>query len=168
MRTVIIMIFLLALFLGLYTTLGIGITMFIISGMYFIMATLFTIKKEYYHKYLSFVNPKYKNISDEKGEKFKKKNRITNIISDYILSVVMFFNGMINVKYNSNFKPSFSVSYYFKFGSLVLVIGIIIYFVNNFLLKKSKNHSDYVIWSILLGIVLAIIMISTITLIILT
>ncbi|WP_130807476.1 hypothetical protein [Senegalia massiliensis] len=154
MRTIISMAFLTILYLGLSYLLGVTKVMFILSATFFIMATLFSYNKQYYDKYFMFINPKQHKIIYEKHERFRKKHRLTSIISFYILSIIMFINGTIGIESNLPNEYLLTIRDFIIVAGIMLIIGIIVYFTDSYILKKSKYNKEYIIWSILLSLVI--------------
>lgn len=153
MRIVLFMIVLLLLYTLFYSTLGPSITFLIMSGVFLIMGILFSFKKEFYDKCIKFVSPKFYDNFNLKDEKFKERNRKTNIVCLYLLSVATFMNSRLC----SAISPEFTTKLNFKNILITSSFAFVIYFLSSYIFKKSKNNTQYVIFSVLLGIIAAII-----------
>ncbi|WP_461615190.1 hypothetical protein [Clostridium sp. Marseille-QA1073] len=153
MRIVLFMIVLLLLYTLFYSILGPSITFLIMSGVFLAMGILFSLKKEFYDKYIKFVSPKFYDNFNLKDEKFKERNRKTNIVCLYLLSVATFMNSRLC----SAISPEFTTKLNFKNILITSSFAFLIYFLSSYIFKKSKNNTQYVIFSVLLGIIAAII-----------
>ncbi|HAG44260.1 MAG TPA: hypothetical protein DCL31_14260 [Clostridium sp.] len=153
MRIVLFMIVLLLLYTLFYSVLGPSITFLIMSGVFLIMGILFSFKKEFYDKCIKFVSPKFYDNFNLKDEKFKERNRKTNIACLYLLSVATFMNSRLC----SAISPEFTAKFDFKNILITAIFAFIIYFLSSYIFKKSKSNAQYVIFSVLLGIIAAII-----------
>lgn len=91
------------------------------------------------------MNPKLSISFKEKDNKFKKNTRITDIVIFYLLSAVLLFLSKImpkqNVPYNKQSIPLIFVA---------IITSICLYFLSNYIFKKSKNNSTY--WFYFLGL----------------
>jgi hypothetical protein len=145
-----------------YSTIGSGITLVIFTIMFLGMAILFTIKQEYYDKYLSFMNPGLYKVYTEKGNDFFRKKRNINIISLYIISVMMGFNAFMQIKLMNDIdtKTLYTFKEFLPFALVVLVAMFIINYVSILITKKSKSVGQDLWWNIIIGIVFAIILIG--------
>ncbi|WP_427339838.1 hypothetical protein [Caloranaerobacter sp. DY30410] len=163
MREVIFMIFIVILYLILSYLLGLSTAMLILSAVLFIMAVLFSYNEQYYNKYIMFTTPKRSKITNEKDEVFKEKDRKANIVSFYILSILLFVNGIIRVNDKSS-RSLLTTKDFIIIAGIALSIGIVIYFVDNYFLKKSREHEEYMIKSVILGLLIVVILFITMTL----
>lgn len=153
MRIILFMIALLLLYTLFYNVLGPSITFLIMSGAFLIMGALFSFKKEFFDKYIKFASPKFYDNFNSKDEKFKERNRKTNIVCLYLLSVSAFMNS----RFCSAISPEFTTKFDFKNILITSIFAFIIYFLSSYIFKKSKSNAQYVIFSVLLGIIAAII-----------
>ncbi|WP_160687112.1 hypothetical protein [Clostridium sp. C2-6-12] len=142
-----------------YSTLGSGITLVIFTIMFLAMAILFTIKQEYHDKYLSFINPGLYRTYREKGDAFLRKKRNMNIISYYIISVMMGFNSFMEIKLMDR-KPIFDFGQFISFALVVFIAMIIINYVSILIAKKSENANKDLGLNIIIGIAFAILLIG--------
>ncbi|WP_454052028.1 hypothetical protein [Clostridium sp. Marseille-Q7071] len=153
MRIVLFMIVLLLLYTLFYNVLGPSITFLIMSVIFLIMGILFSFKKEFYDKYIKFVSPKFYDNFNLKDKKFKERNRKTNIACLYLLSIATLMNSRLC----SAISPEFTTNFDFRNILITAIFAFIIYFLSSYIFKKSKNNAQYVIFSVLLGIIAAII-----------
>ncbi|SHH20520.1 hypothetical protein SAMN02745135_00048 [Caloranaerobacter azorensis DSM 13643] len=158
MREIIFMIFIVILYLILSYLLGLSTTMFILSAILFIMAVLFSYDEQYYSKYIMFITPKRSKITSEKDEVFKKKDRKVSIVSFYIISILLFINGIIKINDKSSYKSLLSTKDFITITGIAFVIGLVSYLIDNYFLKKSKEHEEYLIKSVMLGLFIVVIL----------
>lgn len=152
------MIFIVILYLILSYLLGLSTTMFILSAILFIMAVLFSYDEQYYSKYIMFITPKRSKITSEKDEVFKKKDRKVSIVSFYIISILLFINGIIKINDKSSYKSLLSTKDFITITGIAFVIGLVSYLIDNYFLKKSKEHEEYLIKSVMLGLFIVVIL----------
>ncbi|KPU26972.1 hypothetical protein TR13x_07540 [Caloranaerobacter sp. TR13] len=164
MREIIFMLFIVILCLILSYLLGLSMVMLVLSAVLFIMAVLFSYNKQYYSKYIMLITPKRSKIMSEKDEVFKEKYRKANIVSFYILAILMFINGIIRVNDKLSYKSLLTTKDFTIIGGIALSIGIIIYFVDYYFLKKSRDHEEYMIKSVILGLLIVVILFIIMTL----
>ncbi len=158
MRFFIIMITVMLAMLGSMYSFGIDISMTIVAGMYFLLATCFILKKDFHDKYWRFMNPKYQMLLKEKGETFGSKDRKSTIINYYLMSIVMFLNSKM-IRYSIiETREMLKLSTMVKIGGLFLAISIIIAVVGNNFLKESKTYNEYYAKMIIIGLVLFILL----------
>jgi len=148
-----------------YSTIGVGITLLIFAIMFLAMAILFSIKLEYYDKFLRFVNPGLYSAYSEKGSDFIRKKRIMNIIGYYIISAITAFNAFMQIKLMNkmNTKPLFNFSEFLPFALVVLGGMLITNYISILIARKSKTANKDLAWNIIIGIVLAIILMGFIS-----
>jgi len=145
-----------------YNTVGTGITLLIFAIIFLIQAILFSIKIEYYDKFLSFMNPGLYSAYSEKGSDFIRKKRRMNIISYYLLSAVTGFNAFMQIRLMSKIdtRPLFSLREILPFALVILGVIFIIDYISVLTMKKSKTANEELVWNIIIGIVFAIILIG--------
>lgn len=162
LKSVGIMALLLVVISLMYNTLGIGVTTLILAIIFLIQAVLFSIKTEYYDKFLSFTNPGLYSVYNEKGSDFIRKKRRSNIICYYILSVITGFNAFIQIRLMSKIdtRPVFSLREFLVFALVALGVTFLIDYIGTLIMKKSKTANEDLAWNIIIGIVLAIILIG--------
>lgn len=160
LKSVGIMALLLVVISLMYSTLGIGITIVILAIIFLIQAILFSIKTEYYDKFLSFMNPVLYSLYNEKGSDFIRKKRRSNIICYYILSVITGFNAFIQIKLMPKIdtRPVFSLREFLALALGALGVVLLINYISILTMKKSKTANEDLAWNIIIGIVLAIIL----------
>jgi hypothetical protein len=144
-----------------YNTLGVGITLIIFTIILLAMAILFTIKHEYFDKYLSFMNlGLYKEYS-EKGDEFLREKRTINIVSYYLISVIMGYFGYSQMELMDRIdnKPIFNFGEFITFVLVVWVAMIIINYRYILKAKKSKTANKELGWDNIIGIVFLILLI---------
>ncbi|ERK30215.1 hypothetical protein CINTURNW_1785 [Clostridium intestinale URNW] len=145
MRTIFFLIVILTLYFGLSTFLSINLALLLFSLFFIITATIFLVRKDSYTKYIEFINPKLSILFKEKDNKFKKNTRITDIAVFYFLSAILLFISKVMPKetlpYNTQFIPLIFVA---------IIISICLYFLSNYIFKKSKNNSSY--WFYFIGL----------------
>ncbi|MBI6873488.1 hypothetical protein [Clostridium aciditolerans] len=162
LKSIGIMALLLVVISLIYNTVGIGITTLILAIIFLIQAVLFSIKTEYYDKFLSFMNPRLYSAYNEKGSDFINKKRRMQIICYYILSVVTGFNAFIQIRLMTKIDTRyvFSLREFLAFALGTLGIIFLIDYISILALKKSKTANEDLVWNIIIGIVLAIILIG--------
>lgn len=162
LRSVGIVALLLLIIFTMYNTVGIGISILIFAIILLIQAILFSIKPEYYDKYLSFMNPGLYSAYSEKGNDFIRKKRRMNIISYYILSALTGFNAFMQIRFMTNIdtRPLFSLRKFLPFALVILVAIFLINYISILTMKKSKTAGEDLAWNIIIGIVLVIILIG--------
>jgi hypothetical protein len=145
-----------------YNTIGVGITTLFLAIFFLVLAILFSLKIEYYDKYLSFMNPGLFSVYREKGSDFIRKKRRMNIISYYILSAITGFNAFMQIRLMTKIdtRPLFSFREFLSFALVFLGVIFLINYTSILTMKKSKTANEDLAWNIIIGIVLAIIMIS--------
>ena len=145
-----------------YNTVGTGITTLILAIIFLVQAILFSIKTEYYDKYLSFMNPGLYSAYSQKGSDFIRKKRRMNIISYYILSAVTGFNAFMQIRLMTKIdtRPLFSLMEILPFTLVMLGVIFLINYISILTTKKSKTANEDLAWNIIIGIVLAIILIG--------
>lgn len=158
MRPVLVMLFMLMIYLFIGTVLGLKWVLIISAVLFSVMATVFIIKEDYYIKYIKFVNPSYLKNSEVKGEKFKKQNRVTNIICWYIIAVIFIFQA--SVMPNMNLLDMFSPKQLIIFAAAIFAFSSILFLLSMFVHKKSKTNSQFIGYSVIIGVVFAIIFLA--------
>lgn len=161
-KSVGILTLLLVIFYLMYNTVGLGITTLILSIILLVQAILFSIKNEYYDKFLSLINPGLYSSYSEKGSDFIKKKRRMNIISYYILSAVTGFNAYMQIRLMTKIdtRPLFSLKEFLPFAVIILVVTFLMNYISISIMKKSKTANEDLAWNILIGIALTIILIG--------
>lgn len=145
-----------------YSIVGVGITLLIFAIVFLAMAILFSIRLEYYDKFLSFVNPGLYSTYSEKDSDFIRKKRIINIIGYYIISAITGFNAFMHIKLMNKIdtKPLFKFSEFLPFALVVLGGILITNYISILITKKSKTANKDLAWNTIIGILLAIILIG--------
>lgn len=143
-------------------TVGPGITLLIFAIIFLIQAILFSIKTEYYDKFLSFMNPGLYRAYSEKGSDFIRKKRKMNILSYYLLSAVTGFNAFMQIRLMTriDLRFLFSLRGFLPFLIVTLGVSFIINYISILTMKKSKTANEDLAWNIIIGIILAIILIG--------
>ena len=95
-KTIGLMLVLMALLLVLWNEIGTAPFLFIIAWILLIEAIIFTKKKDYFDVFMKFMNPKTYKILVDKGNEFFQKNRKWNIIGMYGGSAILFLSSFIN------------------------------------------------------------------------
>ena len=150
---------LLLIVISMYNFIGIGITVLIFAIIFLVQAILFSIKPEYYDKFLRFMNPRLYSAYSDKGSDFIRKKRKMNIISYYLLSAITGFNGFTQIRLMKiDTRPIFSLRETLAFGLFILGLIIIMNYIAILTLKKSKTANEDLAWNIIIGIILAIIL----------
>lgn len=92
------------------------------------------------------MNPKLSISFKEKDSRFKKNTRITDIVIFYSLSAILLFisKGMPKQTLPYN-KQSITLIF------VAIIISICLYFLSNYIFKKSKSNSSY--WFYFVGLV---------------
>ena len=162
LKSVGILALLLAIFYLMYNTVGLGITTLIISIILLVQAILFSIKAEYYDKFLNFMNPGLYSSYNEKGSDFIRKKRRMNIISYYILSVITGFNAFMQIRLMTKIdtRPLLSLREFLPFALVILGVTFLINYISILTVRKSKTANEDLAWNIIIGIVFAIILIG--------
>ena len=142
-----------------YNTVGTGITSFIFAIIFMVQAIIFTIKTEYYDKFLSFMNPGLYSAYSKKGNDFIRKKRRMNIISYYFLSAVTGYNAFMQIRLMTT-RPLFSLREFLPFALVILSVIFLMNYISILKVNKSKTANEDLAWSIIIGIVLAIILIG--------
>lgn len=147
----------------LYNTIGAGFTTLLLAVSFLVMAILFSIKGEYYEKYLSFVNPVLSRAYSDKGQEFIRKNRRNNVICYYLLAVVMGLNAYTQIKVMAatNTQTMFNWRDFWPFWVVLLISIFLMNHISVLITKKSKTADELLTWNILAGVVLAIILLGT-------
>lgn|SRR5690554_1784810 len=70
-----------------------GITIFLTSGLFCILAFLIAFKAGFFEKYLAFINPSYYEKYSAKGSSYMKKKRILQSIVFFLFAALNGFNG---------------------------------------------------------------------------
>lgn len=153
---------LLLLIFFMYDTVGTGITTLILAIIFLVQAILFSIKTEYYDKFLRFMNPGLYSAYSEKGSDFIRKKRRMNIISYYLLSAITGFNAFTQIRLMTTIdtRPLFSLRESLPFALVILGVIFLINYISILTMKKSKTANEDLAWNIIIGIVLAIILVG--------
>lgn len=149
----------LIVFLLLFQTLGLGITTLIIAFIILTQAIVFSLKPEYHDKFYKLVNTTYYNALKEKDDEYIRKSRKMNIISSYVLTVILGFNAYMQIfiqKYRFTFTVKQCILIYVAFMGFLLLIN----YISVFILKKSKTVKENFVYSFVLGIGITIIIIG--------
>lgn len=143
-----------------FNSVGIGITTLIVAVVLLVQAILFSIKIEYYDKFLSFTNPGLYSAYSEKGSDFIRKKRKMNIISYYILSAITGFNAFTQIRLMNKIDTSSLFSLRESLPLVLVIIGVIflINYISILAMKKSKTANEDLGWNIIIGILFAIIL----------
>lgn len=160
-----VMTLLIAMIFLMYNTVGVGITTLILAIIFLIEAVLFSIKKDYYDKFLCFMRPRLYNVYKEKGSEFIRKKRRVDIMSYYLLFIVTGLNAFMEIKVMTNIdtRQLFSLEKFLSFALIILVIIFLIDYMSTLTMKKSKTAEGDLAWNIIIGIILAIIFIGLIS-----
>lgn len=156
MRTILFMLFMLIFYLCIGTVLGLKWVVLLSALLFLTMATVFLIREDYYITYIKLVNPSYLKTAEEKGEKFKKQNRITNIVCWYILAVVFLFEG--SVMANMKLLDLFSAKQLFAFSAAIFAFSTIMFAASIFVYRKSKTNAQFIGYSVIIGVIVSIIL----------
>ncbi|MHB8074378.1 hypothetical protein [Desulfosporosinus fructosivorans] len=150
---------LLILFL-MFNTVGTGITTLILAIIFLVQAIIFSIKKEFYDKFLSIMNPGLYSLYIEKGSDFIRKKRRMNIVAYYFLAAITGFNASMQLRLMSKIdtKPIFSLREFLPLGLVILGLCFFVNYISILTMKKSKTANEDLAWNIIIGIVLAIIL----------
>ena len=151
---------LLLIIFPMYNVVGIGITTLLFAIIFLVQAIAFTIKKENYDKFLSFMNPGLYSAYSQKGSDFIRKKRRMNIISYYCLSAITGFNAFMQLRLTSrtDIRPFFSIKEVLILSLIILGVVFLANYVSILTMKKSKTATGDLAWNIILGVVLAIIL----------
>lgn len=162
LKSVGILALLLVIVFFMYNTIGAGITTLIFAIIFLVQAVLFSIKVEYYDKFLSFMNPGLYSVYIRKGSDFIREKRKMNIISYYILSVITGFNAFMQIRLMAKIDTEsvFSLRKFLPFTLVILALIFLINYISILIMKKSNTANEDLVWNIILGIVLAIIFIG--------
>jgi len=140
---------------------GAKIAMSLMATILLVMALVFTVKREYCIKYFNFANSSYMKRLEEKGEDFKRKNLTTNIVGLYIISGATFLNASVQ-RGGKRLLTEGGYVTALKFLAITILLGITLFFLNNFILKKSKSNNAFIGLSVLLGVILAVVLLVVI------
>ncbi len=132
-----------------YSTIG-AMTVFLFAILSFVQATMFSIKGEYYDKFLEFTNPRLYTAYNEKGNDYLKKKRKMNIIGYYILSVVWGYYYFDNRRWIDTMENNFSIN--IPAILIGLVFAISVYYLTIMVAKKSKTATGELVLNIILGV----------------
>lgn len=148
-RQIIVIISLLAVYFLAVQFLGMGWTLFIFAFYLLSLAILFTINAQNYERYMKFINPTFLKIYQEKDDKFQKDTRRTQIIISYIGPVILLIGSYLNFKTGNqtHLAPADSL----KMFLLLFFIMIPVIYLSNYLFKKAKKESHFLLWSFLIG-----------------
>lgn len=151
---------LLLIIFSMYNILGTGITILIIAIIFLVQAIAFTTKKEYYDKFLSFMNPGLYSVYSQKGSDFIRKKRRMNIISYYCLSAIMGFNAFMQLRLMAriDIRPFFSLKEVLPLTLIIMGVVFLTNYVSILTMKKSKTATEDLVWNVILGVVLAIVL----------
>lgn len=156
MRTVIFILLILSLYFGVCIFIGVKWALMAMATLLITLATVFVINKDFFDKYIKFVNPKYAILYKDKDDRFRKRLKITDIIIFYLLAAFMLFisvsipNIVLPIQYG-NLKYLFIGSAFFS---------ILLWGFSLFILKKSKNNSNF--WFYFTALILFIVLILAI------
>ena len=138
--------------------LGFKAWMYLMAAIFLVMALLFTYNNENCVKYFNVVNYSYMKRLEEKGEEFKKKNIMSSIIAYYVLAITTFINASIQ-RENKRIFTSDKLHFNIKYVGLIVAFVAIGLVLNNLILKKSKSNRQYVVGSLVVGALFAIVLI---------
>lgn len=153
MRTITFIILLLSLYFGICVFIGIKWALIVFSLFLITLTTVFLIKKDFYVKYIEFVNPKYALLYNKKGDDFREKHRIIDIIVIYILSAIMLFISL-NM-HNTTLPIQGSKLIYIIIATVLLTI--LLWGFSLLILRKSKKNSSF--WFYFIGLILSAILV---------
>lgn len=163
LKAVGIMMVMLITFFLLYNTFGMGIANLIISILLLLQAIVFSIKDEYYDKFLKFMNPRLYNVYCQKGSVYIRKTRKMNIIFNYLISIITGFNAFIQLSFATfDTRHLFSFREFLPFAAIILIIVFILNHISIFIMKKSKTSTENLMWSIIIGIGISIVLIGVV------
>lgn len=145
-----------------FNTVGIGITTLIVAIIFLVQAILFSIKPEYYDKFLSIMNPGLYGSYSEKDSGFIRKKRRVNILAYYILAAVTGFNAYMQLRLMTKIDtgPIFSLRKFLPLALVILGVSFFVNYISILTMRKSKTISEDLAWNIIIGIVFAIILIG--------
>lgn len=151
---------LLLIVFSMYNTVGTGITLLIFAIIFLVQAILFSIKTEYYDKFLSFTNPGLYSAYSEKGSDFICNKRRMNIKTYYLLSAITGFNALTQIRVMTRIdtRPLFSLREFLPLTLVILGLIFLMDYISILTVKKSKTANEDLAWNIIIGIVLAIIL----------
>ncbi|AHF06211.1 hypothetical protein [Desulfitobacterium metallireducens] len=149
----------------LYNTVGVGIATLIFAIIFLVQAILFSIKPDYYDKFLSFMNPGLYSAYSEKGSDFIKKKRRMNIIGYYVLSAITGFNAFLQIRLMTRIdtRPLFNMRELLLFALVILGLIFLTNYISILTMKKAKTANEDLAWNIILGIAFAIILLGFIS-----
>ena len=153
MRTIIFILLLLGLYFGVSVFVGIKWALVVFSILLITLATAFIIKKDFYIKYVEFVNPKYALLYSSKDTDFRRKHRITDIVVFYIISAIMLFisTSIPNIM----FPIEGSNLIYLIAGTVFFTI--LLWTFSLFILKKSNKNSSF--WFYFVALIMFVILV---------
>lgn len=162
LKTISIMVLILLIWFLLNNFLGNGITTLIFTIIFLVQAIVFTIKSEYYDRFLKFMNPGQYNVYIEKGDDFIRKKRKMNIVSYYILAVIMGFNAFMQIRLANKMdtRNLLDAKEFILFAGVIIIIILIINYISMYTMKKSKTATEDLAWNIIIGVILCIIFIA--------
>lgn len=145
-----------------YSTIGVGITILIFAVSFLIMAILFSIKGEYYDKFLNFMNPGLYSAYCEKGNDFIIKKRRMNVICYYLLSAIMGLNAYTQIRLMTRIDAKYLFNWrdFWPYALVFLVLFFIVNHISILAAKKSKTANEDLVWNIIIGIIVAIILVA--------
>lgn len=160
LKSVSIMALQLLIIFLMFNTLGTGITTLILAIILLVQAILFSIKTEYYDKFLRFMNPGLYSAYIEKGSDFIRKKRRMNIISYYLISAITGINAFMQLKLRPplDTRHLFSLREFFPFTLVIIGLIFLVNYFSILIMKKSKTANEDLAWNIIIGIVLTIIL----------
>lgn len=117
-----------------------GITILLLSSLFFVFALLLGFKAGFYEKYLAFVNPRSYEKFSAKGSSFMKKQRILQSVAFFLLAVLNGFNGyrLIDTYEGSSLLANFKISVPYAFLAM-LFFGILCF--ADVLAKRSDKDN---------------------------
>ena len=146
MRTIIFILLFLSLYFGIWIFIGIKWAIAVCSLLLMSLATSFILKKDFYVRYIEFVNPKCAALYNYKDDNFKRKLRKTDIIVLYILSAIMVF---ISVNIPNTILPIHGI-YLIYLIVIEISVCILLWLFGLLILKKSRKYSSFWFYSIAL------------------
>lgn len=151
-----LMLVLLVLLLIGWAKIGLAPTLFICAWIILIEAIIFTIRKDYHDAQMKFLNPKSYKILEGKEEGFVLKHRKWSIISLFCSSALMFFISIIiylTYKMTEDTIPGPNTEGFIGIGIIIFIMVSALILINNIFLKKAQTYTEYLTWSLIVGLV---------------
>lgn len=137
-----------------------ALPMIMVAVLFLIQAILFTVKAEYFEKFVSFTNPGLYSAFNEKGKDFINKRRRNHIFVCYFgaLSTGFSVYMLIMAAKMWDIKPVFSLKDILSYTLVMWVFVFSANYLHIHFTRKSKTSKEYWKWNIIIGIGLAVIM----------